>query len=70
MTTTAAGTIALQLQTRDKKMPFKSMAQMRWGNSSAGKKALGTAGVKEWDDSTKGAKLPERVGKKLMRKKR
>ena len=42
-------------------MPFKSKAQMRWGNSPAGKEALGAAGVKEWDQATKGKKLPERV---------
>jgi hypothetical protein len=42
-------------------MPFKSKAQMRWGNSPSGKAALGSAGVKEWDEATKGKKLPERV---------
>ena len=42
-------------------MPFKSKAQMRWGNSPSGKEALGAAGVKEWDQATKGKKLPERV---------
>lgn len=42
-------------------MPFKSKAQMRWGNSPAGRKALGTAGVAEWNSATKGLKLPERT---------
>jgi hypothetical protein len=42
-------------------MPFKSKAQERWGNSPAGKKALGKEGVKEWDSATKGKKLPEKV---------
>lgn len=43
-------------------MPFKSKAQERWGNSEAGKKALGVEGVKEWDEATKGKKLPAKVG--------
>ena len=42
-------------------MPFKSKAQMRWGNSPAGKVALGAAAVKAWDQATNGKKLPERV---------
>jgi hypothetical protein len=52
-------------------MPFKSKAQMRWGNSSSGKAALGAAGVKEWDQASKGMKLPEKVGalrKKALKK--
>lgn len=48
-------------------MPFVSKAQMRWGNSPSGKKALGSAGVKEWDRASKGLKLPEKVG--ALRKK-
>jgi hypothetical protein len=55
-------------------MPFKSLAQMRWGNSPAGIKALGgPAKVKEWDSASKGLKLPGKVsggllGKALKRK--
>jgi hypothetical protein len=45
-------------------MPFKSKAQMRWGNSSSGVKALGKKGVKEWDQATKGKSLPQKVKKK------
>jgi hypothetical protein len=48
-------------------MPFKSKAQMRWGNSPAGVKALGgKVKVAEWDAASKGKKLPEHVkaGKK------
>ena len=44
-------------------MPAKSKAQLRWVNSPAGHKALGDAGVKEWDQATKGKKLPEKVSK-------
>jgi hypothetical protein len=44
------------------KVPFKSKAQERWGNSPSGKKALGAAGVKEWDQASKGLKLPQKIG--------
>lgn len=43
-------------------MPAESKAQLRWVNSPSGKRALGAAGVKEWDQASKGLKLPERVG--------
>ncbi len=43
-------------------MPAKSKAQLRWVNSPAGKKALGDKGVKEWNEATKGKRLPERLG--------
>ena len=43
--------------------PWESEAQRRWGNSPSGKKALGAAGVHEWNEATKGKKLPEKVGK-------
>ena len=39
-----------------------SKAQLRWVNSPSGKKALGAAGVQEWDSASKGLKLPERKG--------
>lgn len=42
-------------------MPWKSDAQRRWGNSPAGHKALGDAGVSEWNHATKGKQLPERT---------
>jgi hypothetical protein len=42
-------------------MPAKSKAQLRWVNSPSGHKALGDAGVKEWNSATKGKKLPEKV---------
>lgn len=45
-------------------MPSKSKAQNRWVNSPSGHKALGEAGVREWNSATRGRKLPERVGKK------
>lgn len=44
-------------------MPWKSEAQRRWGNSPSGRKALGDAGVDEWNGATKGKKLPERKSK-------
>ena len=45
-------------------MPWKSDAQRRWGNSPAGKRALGKEGVKHWNEETKGRKLPEKAPKK------
>lgn len=46
-------------------MPFVSDAQRRWGNSPAGKKALGgQKAVDEWNASTKGLDLPERKAPK------
>lgn len=42
-------------------MPFVSEAQRRWGNSPSGEKALGKAGVKEWNDATPKGKLPDRL---------
>lgn len=43
-------------------MPFVSEAQRRWGNSPSGHKALGDAGVAEWNSATRGKKLPARKG--------
>ena len=44
--------------------PYVSEAQRRWAHTSSGKEALGgEAGVHEWDEATKGKKLPEKVGK-------
>src|SRR4029077_17355957 len=45
-------------------MPWVSAAQRRWGNSPAGHKALGDAGVAEWNAASKGESVPERVGMK------
>jgi hypothetical protein len=41
-------------------MPWKSGAQQRWGNSPAGHKALGDAGVKEWNEATNYSSLSEK----------
>jgi hypothetical protein len=46
--------------------PYVSEAQRRWAHTSSGKKALGgNAGVHEWDEATKGKKLPEKVLEKV-----
>lgn len=46
--------------------PYVSEAQRRWAHTSSGKEALGgESGVHEWDEATKGKKLPERVSKPL-----
>jgi hypothetical protein len=45
--------------------PYVSEAQRRWAHTPSGKKALGgNAGVHEWDEATKGKKLPEKVMEK------
>ncbi len=49
-------------------MPAKSKAQLRWINSPSGHKALGEAGVKEWNNATRGRKLPTKVKKKNGKK--
>jgi hypothetical protein len=44
--------------------PYSSDAQRRWAHTPAGKEALGgEAAVHEWDEATKGKKLPEKVKK-------
>lgn len=50
-------------------MPWKSDSQRRWGNSIAGRKALGKKGVEEYNEKSKGKKLPEKVKKKKAGKK-
>lgn len=43
-------------------MPYISNAQRRWAHTTIGMKALGGASkVKEWDEASKGMKLPEKV---------
>jgi hypothetical protein len=49
-------------------MPWKSKAQERWGNSPAGHKALGDSGVNEWNQASKGKKLPEHTVGKAIKK--
>jgi hypothetical protein len=43
-------------------MPYKSIKQEKWAHSPSGQKALGASGVKEWDQASKGLKLPEKIG--------
>ena len=49
-------------------MPWKSVQQARWGNSPAGKKALGASGVKEWNDATPKGSLADTKGSKEGKK--
>jgi len=45
-------------------MPYVSDSQRRWAHTESGKKALGgPEGVNEWDQASKGKKLPEHVAK-------
>lgn len=43
-------------------MPWDSAKQRRWGNSPAGHKALGDKAVNEFNQASKGMKLPETKG--------
>jgi len=45
-------------------MPWKSVAQARWGHSPAGKKALGAKAIPEWDAATKKGSLSGTKGSK------
>lgn len=45
-------------------MPWDSERQRRWGNSSAGIKAMGQAKVDEFNRASKGMKLPPYSKKK------
>ena len=49
-------------------MPYKSKKQMRWAHTKSGEKALGKAGVKEFDRASKGKKLPETANKSKHKK--
>ena len=52
-------------------MPYKSAAQRRWAHTATGEQALGGPGkVVEWDQATKGRKLPERIKPARPKKKR
>ena len=43
-------------------MPYKSRAQEAWAHTENGMKALGGEdAVKEWDEASKGKKLPKRA---------
>jgi hypothetical protein len=42
-------------------MPWKSRQQEKWGNSPAGKKAMGQSAVNEFNSASRGAKLPKKV---------
>lgn len=45
-------------------MPYKSEAQRKWAHTKEGTKALGgKKKVEEWDEATKGKKLPKKSGK-------
>jgi hypothetical protein len=49
-------------------MPYVSRQQEKWAHTAAGEKALGgPAKVHEWDEASKGMKLPKKVKKKNKR---
>lgn len=46
-------------------MPYKSDQQRKWAHTDKGTKALGgVKKVKEWDQASKGKKLPKRAGQR------
>ena len=48
--------------------PYRSEAQRRWAHTANGKEALGgDAAVHEWDEATKGKKLPEKLEKGALK---
>lgn len=52
-------------------MPYKSEQQRKWAHTSTGMKALGGASkVAEWNQESKGKKLPAKVSKLKAMKKR
>ncbi len=51
-------------------MPFKSKAQRRKFYAMAKRGEISKRKVKEWEKKTKGKRLPERVKKKKIRRKR
>ena len=48
-------------------MPYKSLAQERKFHAMLARGEIDAATVKEYDQASKGMKLPERVGKKPTR---
>lgn len=51
-------------------MPYKSDKQRRWAHTAAGKRALGTDKVEEFDKTSKGKNLPEKAKKKPRTRKK
>jgi hypothetical protein len=50
-------------------MPYKSRQQEKWAHTPAGEKALGgPEKVREWDQASKGKKLPTKAPKKSKKK--
>ena len=54
----------------DNSVPFKSEAQRRYFEANKGKLEKQGVDVKEWEQSSKGLKLPERAPKSKGNKKR
>jgi hypothetical protein len=51
-------------------MPFKSEAQRRYFEANKSKLEKQGVDVKEWEQASKGMKLPERASKKTTKKKK
>lgn len=50
-------------------MPYKSDRQRRWAHTKRGMKKLGASTVAEFDEASKGMKLPEKAKKRKRGKK-
>lgn len=50
-------------------MPWISDAQRKWAHTKTGMKKLGKKVVEEYDEKSKGKRLPEKVKKSKMKKK-
>lgn len=51
-------------------MPWKSKKQMAWGNSAAGRKALGKAKVDEFNEATEQAGISKTLPKRVKHRKK
>jgi gamma-glutamylcyclotransferase (GGCT)/AIG2-like uncharacterized protein YtfP len=49
---------------KEKFMPWKSQQQQKWGNSPAGKQAMGQNAVNEFNKATAGKALPQKLSLK------
>jgi hypothetical protein len=60
----------IQIEGGEFSMPFKSEAQRRYFEANKAKLEKQGVNVKEWEESSKGLKLPERAPKSNARKAR
>lgn len=49
-------------------MPYKSEKQRKWAHTKMGMRKLGAAAVAEFDEASKGMKLPKKAKKRKRKK--